>query len=237
MVAALSPQHVARLLAEPFPDLRGEIAGKVAANLTGPGRAPREIAMAQDIVRVLAQDVAAGVRASIARGPRQSRNLPHDVALPPLADRICLADDDMIEVVRRGSALKQEAVTGRLNLTAPVADALITHAVEPAVIAQVLIHDPSRRGLAAVYWKAMPPRALFEAVRAAVGVVDETGFDGNARDLKRFQARGISRVLALVEMVDASDADALIQKLGDVLVDAPDSAERDTSGSHGGSAP
>ena len=88
--------------------------------------------------------------------------------------------------------------------------------------AQILIHETSRRGLAALYRKAAMPDALFVAVRAAVDMVDETRFDGEPRDLERFRARVISRVLTLVETVDAADADYLLDKLGDVLVHAPD---------------
>jgi hypothetical protein len=87
--------------------------------------------------------------------------------------------------------------------------------------AQILIHEPSRKGLAAIYRKAAMPDALFLAVQAAVDVVDELQFDGEARDLERFRARVISRVLTLVETVDAADADYLLEKLGDVLVHAP----------------
>jgi uncharacterized protein (DUF2336 family) len=83
--------------------------------------------------------------------------------------------------------------------------------------AQILIHEPSRRGLAALYRRAAMPDALFGAVRAAVDVVDELRFDGEPRDLERFRARVISRVL-LVETLDAADTDYLVDKLGDVLV-------------------
>ena len=90
----------------------------------------------------------------------------------------------------------------------------------PLTNAQTLIHDPGREGIAALYRKAALPEAWLEAVRAAIEVVDETGFDGNARDLERFRARVISRVLTTVATVDAADADYLIDKLGDVLVQA-----------------
>ena len=91
----------------------------------------------------------------------------------------------------------------------------------PLENAQILIHDPSRRGLAALYRKAAMPETLFVAVRAAVDVVDELRFDGEARDLERFRSRVITRVLTLVETVDAADADYLLDKLGDVLVHPP----------------
>jgi uncharacterized protein (DUF2336 family) len=91
----------------------------------------------------------------------------------------------------------------------------------PLENAQILIHERSRRGLWALYRKAAMPEALYSAVQAAVEVVDETQFDGEARDLERFRSRVISRVLTQVESVDPADADYLVGKLGDVLVHAP----------------
>lgn len=365
MANALSPQDVDRLLAEPSPDLRAELAAKVAAGLTGPGLAPEEIALAQDIVRILARDVEAKVRASVSGGLRHSPHLPRDVAqrlgndidvvaLPLLAESLVLTDDDLIDIVGRGSARKHETIAARPNLAEAVSEALITHAEEPAVAvlmdnrtaginerslnravtrfagsvqvkqamvfrhslpitvserlvtlvsdelqrhlveahalspgvasdivlrsrehaiihlsmgsseeelagmvnqmhhngrlsptlmlralctgdiaffeaamavkgdvpianAQILIHEPSRRGLAALYRKAGMPENLFEAVCAAIDVVDETGFDGDTRDLERFRGRVISRVLTVTESIDPADADYLVDKLGDVL--------------------
>lgn len=87
----------------------------------------------------------------------------------------------------------------------------------PLQNAQTLIHEPSRRGLEALYRKAAMPPSLYAAVLAAVEVVDETGFDGNARDLERFRSRVISRVLTLADTVEEADADYLLDKLEDVL--------------------
>jgi uncharacterized protein (DUF2336 family) len=368
MATALSRHDIDRLLSEPSPDLRAELADKVAATLTGPGLALGEIGLAQEIVRILARDVEAKVRASIARGLRHSPHLPHDVArrlgndidavaLPLLADSLVLTDEDLVDLVGRGSARKHEAIAARPNLTEAVSEALITHAGEAAVgvlmdnhtaaiaehsldravtrfagsvrvtqamvlrqtlpimiaerlvtlvsnelqqhlvkahalspniaadivlrcreraiihlsmgssedelagmvtqmhhtgrltptlmlralctgdiaffeaamavkgdvpiaNAQLLIHEPSRRGLAALYRKAGMPENLSEAISAAIDVVDETGFDGDARDLERFRARVISRVLTVTEAIDPADADYLVDKLGDVLESA-----------------
>jgi uncharacterized protein (DUF2336 family) len=356
-------------MSEPSPDLRAELAEKVAADLSANGLTPAEVKLAQDIVRVLARDVEEKVRASLSRALRHSPNLPRDVArklaediefvsLPMLADSLVLTDQDLIEIVRLGSSIKQEAIASRPNLAETVSDALVTHGEEPAVVvlmannsakiaeatfhraatrfansdnvkeamvlretlpitvaermvtmvskalqahlvkahalapataanivmtsrehaiirlslgasdeelrhmvaqmhrngrltpslvlralctgdiaffeaamaaksdvpldnAQILIHEPSRRGLKALYRKAAMPEALFLAIQAAVDVVDELQFDGEPRDLERFRERVISRVLTLVETVDAADADYLLEKLGDVLVHAP----------------
>jgi uncharacterized protein (DUF2336 family) len=370
MAMSLTPPDVARLLAEPSPDLRTELVDEIAANLARDGLTASEITIAQDIVRILARDVEASVRASVSNSLRQSRHLPHDVALrladdidavalPLLAESLVLTDEDLIEVVRHGSSIRQETVAGRPNLSEAVSDVIITHADAPAVVvvmgngtaniaedslnraltrfaendwvkqamvlrhrlpitvserlvtlvskefqehlvkmhalspkvaadivlrsrereilhlsagssnedlrrmvaqmhhngrltpnlmlralctgdiaffeaamaikgnvpianAQILIHEPNRRGLAALYRKAVMPESLFNAIRAAVDVVDETGFDGNPRDLERFRSRVITRVLTMAEYVDSGDADYLIDKLGDVLECTPD---------------
>ena len=370
MPVSLSSYDVARLMAEPSPDLRAELAGKVANDLSGQPLTATEVRLAQDVVRILARDVEENVRASLARGLRHSPHLPHDVAirlaadveyiaLPVLADSLVLTDEDLIEIVRQGSSSKQEAVASRPNLTVTVTDALIDHAAEPAIVvlmgnatatiaedgfnravtrfadsprvkqaiveretlpatvaerlatmvskalqahlvkvhdlapetaadialssrehailhlslgasdddlrqmvaqmqrngrltpslilralctgdiaffeaamaaksdvplanAQILIHEPSRKGLKALFQKAALPPALYEAVEAGVEVVDDTFFDGEARDLERFRSRVISRVLTLVDDVGQADADYLLAKLGDVLVHAPE---------------
>lgn len=369
MAATLSSHDVARLMAEPSPDLRAELAGKLAADLSGTSLTTAEVALAQDIVRILAKDVEVKVRAALSRGLRHATNLPHDVAkklardvefvaLPLLADCMVLTDEDLIEIVRGGSCLKQEAIASRRNLPESVSDIIIMRAEEPAVLvlmgnkganiaeasfdravdrfaasarvkeamirsgklpvaiaerlvtmvskalqthlvmthalspavasdivlsarehaiihlswgasdedlrhmvtqmhrnerltpslilraictgdvaffeaamavrgdiplenAQILIHEPSRRGLEALYRKAAMPPGLYDAVLAAVEVVDETSFDGMPHDLERFRSRVITRVLTLVEAVDDADADYLLDKLEDVLVHCP----------------
>src|ERR1700761_2838045 len=144
MTPSLSPQDVARLIAEPSPDLRAELAGKVAADLSANGLTQAEVKLAQDIVRILARDVEETVRASVSRALRHSPNLPRDVArklaedvefvaLPMLADSLVLTDEDLIDIVRLGSSLKQEAIASPPNLTETVTAELIDHAAEPAV--------------------------------------------------------------------------------------------------------
>jgi uncharacterized protein (DUF2336 family) len=369
MAATLSSHDVARLMAEPSPDLRVELADKLAADLSGSTLTTAEVVLAQDIVRILAKDVEVKVRAALSRGLRHATHLPRDVAkkladdlefvaLPLLADSMVLTDEDLIEIVRGGSCLKQEAIASRPNLSETVSDVIITHAEEPAVVvlmgneaaniadasfhravdrfgastqvkeamalsgklpvavaerlvtmvskalqthlvmnhalspaiasdivlsarehaiihlswgasdedlrtmvtqmhrndrltpslilraictgdiaffeaamavrgdiplenAQMLIHEPGRRGLEALYRKASMPPGLYGAVLAAVDVVDETGFDGMPHDLERFRSRVITRVLTLVEAVDDADADYLLDKLEDVLVHCP----------------
>ena len=146
MTASLTTINIAELMAEPSASRRNEVAAKIAADLSGHSLTAAEMKLGHDIVRILARDVEESVRASLSRGLRHSRNLPRDiarklaediedVALPMLADSLVLTDEDLIEIVLRGSPEKQEIIAGRPNLTETVTDSLITHAGEPAVAA------------------------------------------------------------------------------------------------------
>jgi uncharacterized protein (DUF2336 family) len=382
MAASLSSYDVARLMAEPSAEVRADVAGKIAADLSGHALTPAQTKLGQDIVRILARDVEVSVRASLSRGLRHSSNLPRDVArkladdvesvaLPMLADSLVLTDRDLVEIVGYGSALKHEAIASRPNLTETVTGALIDQAAEPAVTvlmgnttaaitedklnhavtrfagstrikeamvlrenlpvtvaerlvtmvsealqthlvkvhalapataadivlksreheiirlsqgasdaglrqmvaqmerngrltpslilralctgdigffeaamatkadisvenSQILIHEQSGRGLDALYRKAGMPEALYGAIRAAVDIVDEVGFDGEPHDLERFRSRIITRVLTLVRTVDPADADYLLDKLADVLAHASaEEAHREGAASGG----
>ena len=145
MAAAVSSADVARLLAEPSAERRAELATKLSADLSGHTLTQAEMKLGQEIVRLLARDVEQSVRACLSRGLRHSPNLPPDVArklaqdvecvaLPMLADSLVLTDEVLIEIVRHGSCLKQEAIACRRDLSEPVTGALIEHGAEPAVV-------------------------------------------------------------------------------------------------------
>ncbi|MBN8900626.1 MAG: DUF2336 domain-containing protein, partial [Rhodospirillales bacterium] len=87
----------------------------------------------------------------------------------------------------------------------------------PAANAQMLIHDGGRQGLPALYAQAGLPAGLFGVFRAAVDTVQSTGFDGEPRDLERYRARVIARVLSQLETLDPADLDYLVDKLDDML--------------------
>jgi uncharacterized protein (DUF2336 family) len=144
MTDSLSQADVARLLSDPSSEPRVELVGKLARELEGPRLAPGELELAQQIVRALAKDVELAVRIALAHSLRHTPHLPHDVAvrlaedveaveLPILTDSLLLTDEDLIEIVRRGSSPKQAAIARRPSLSEPVSGALVAHADERAV--------------------------------------------------------------------------------------------------------
>jgi uncharacterized protein (DUF2336 family) len=144
MTSQLSQNDVARLTADTSPAVRAEMAAKVAAQFDQQkfGEAERQIA--EDIFRVLLQDAEVRVREALATHLKSSSDLPHDVALAMANDvesvalpilEFCevLSDEDLIEIVRGQSSVKQVAIAQRSTVPTQVADALIDTGNERAV--------------------------------------------------------------------------------------------------------
>jgi len=152
MASTLSHADVARLLAEPSPHMRAEVAGKLAAEVDSPDLTEAELKLAQDIIRLMAKDVEVAVRKSLSQSLRSAIRLPHDVALrlatdieavalPVLTHSPVLTNQDLIAIVHGGSSAKQEAIAGRPHVPEQVADALIGEASESAVA--ILMNNPT----------------------------------------------------------------------------------------------
>jgi uncharacterized protein (DUF2336 family) len=144
MPSTLTQADVAKLLAEPSPAVRAELAGKLGQEIENPELNQTETALAQDIVRIMAKDVEASVRVALAQNLRNASHLPHDialklandiesVALPILESSSVLTDSDLIEIVRSGAVAKQEVVAGRAGLSENVSDVIVTTGAEKAV--------------------------------------------------------------------------------------------------------
>ena len=144
MASYLSKEDVEKLLVERSPTARAEVAGKLAHEIDSPQLSESEIALAHEIVRLMAKDVETSVRESLARNLRGAIRLPHDVAvqlandvesvaLPILQESAVLTDEDLVTIISKGSTEKQEAIAGRTSVSSSVSDAIITKAGEVAV--------------------------------------------------------------------------------------------------------
>jgi len=141
-----SLSDVASLRANPGSSKRAEIAGRLGAAIDTQLLTEGELRTAQDIVAALAGDVAVEVRAALASAVRGSTRIPRavattlandvdTVALPILASSLMLTNDDLVDIVRRGSAAAQTAIAGRPDVDEPVSAALVRHGDEAAVSA------------------------------------------------------------------------------------------------------
>ncbi len=144
MVSALSQADVRRLLAEPTPEVRAELAGKLGRESMLLDLTSAEVGIAQDIIRVLARDIEESVRASLAQSLRNSHLLPHDVALrlasdidkvalPILSESQVLTPEDLIDIVQGSPLAKQRAVARRSDLPEAVSDVIMDLGGEGAV--------------------------------------------------------------------------------------------------------
>jgi len=133
------------------------------------------------------------------------------------------SEDDLNEMVRQmhSAGRLTPSVILRALYTGDIAffeAAMAARGDVPIANARILIHESSRRGLEALHKKASMPEPLYRLVRAAVDVVDGTGFTGDDRDLASFRSRVITRVLTLTETAEAADADCILDNLWDVLI-------------------
>jgi uncharacterized protein (DUF2336 family) len=132
----LTQANVDELMANPSAEARAKAAELIADEYRQESLNAREQAIAEDIFRALVRDVEICVRQALADQLKQSRLVPHDVAvslahdvdavaLPILESCEVLTSADLIEIVRSQAPTKQVAIARRRNIPEPVADALI----------------------------------------------------------------------------------------------------------------
>jgi uncharacterized protein (DUF2336 family) len=146
MAQLLSASDVQRLIANPSGEARAETAAKVAEAFELGSLSDAERQLAEQIFRVMVQDVEVKVRESLSSHLKSSANLPHDialkmakdveqVALPVLEFSKVLSDSDLVDIVRSSGAEKQTAVAKRAEVSGVVANALIDHGKSSGVVA------------------------------------------------------------------------------------------------------
>jgi uncharacterized protein (DUF2336 family) len=123
---------------------RAIAAQKICIRITEGGLTPEERGAADEVLRIMAADAAALVRRALATTLKNSPHLPRDVAqrlaedideiaIPIIESSPVFTEDDLIAIVRAGSAMKQIAVAGRAEVPAAVADEIVDHGAEEAV--------------------------------------------------------------------------------------------------------
>lgn len=148
MTKGLTSADVAKLLADRSAASRADTAEKIADAFEHGGLSGREREIAEEIFRVLARDVENRVRQALSENLRDSRLLPHDialslakdvksVALPILEYSEVLTDEDLIEIVHGRDSDKQVAIARRRKVSAPVASALVD-SENPSAVAELV---------------------------------------------------------------------------------------------------
>ena len=142
--AALTDDDLRMLVKGPSPDERALAAHKLCRAIDRETLSAEERVKAQEILRVMARDAAELVRRAMAVTLKSSPLVPRDVALrlardldniavPILNFSPVFADEDLIEIARRGGPVRQVAIAKRPTLTEGVAGALVEVGCEEAV--------------------------------------------------------------------------------------------------------
>jgi uncharacterized protein (DUF2336 family) len=161
--ARLTEVDIRRLIKATDDDERAEAAHKLCRNMERAELDEDDRAAAQKILRLLANDTAELVRRAMAVTLKASDLIPNDVArklagdldsiaLPIISASPAFNDEDLIEIVRAGSVVRQVAVAGRSRVSRDVATVLAEEGCEQAVrtVAANDNADLSEASLAAV---------------------------------------------------------------------------------------
>lgn len=142
--ARLTEIDIRRLIQSSDEDERAAAAHKLCRNMERIELDDEDRAAAQKILRLLANDAAELVRRAMAVTLKASDLIPNDVArklaadvdsvaLPVINFSPAFTDEDLIEIVKAGSAVRQTAVAARPSVGRDVAEVVADVACEQAV--------------------------------------------------------------------------------------------------------
>ncbi|MEE8517054.1 MAG: DUF2336 domain-containing protein [Alphaproteobacteria bacterium] len=83
----------------------------------------------------------------------------------------------------------------------------------PIANVRILVHDSGYLGLVALFDKTSLPKEMLPAIRVAIDVARETGYDGGDHDRERYVRRMIERFLTQFEDIGAENLEYLLTKL------------------------
>jgi uncharacterized protein (DUF2336 family) len=129
--------------------VRAGTAAKLAQHFNAIPFAPAELALAEQIFRIMVRDAEVRVREALSANLRANPRLPHDVAvslardvdsvaLPILSASDVLTADDLLQIISsQGSLSRLDAIAGRKEVDARVSDAIVQNGSE-TVVAKLL---------------------------------------------------------------------------------------------------
>ncbi|PHS27331.1 MAG: hypothetical protein COA85_05190 [Robiginitomaculum sp.] len=144
MRSKLTDDDVRRLVKGENDEERAIAAHKICRAIDQGPLSRRERQSAESIMEIMSRDAAELVRRSLAVTLKNSPNLPRklakilaadidSIAFPVISSSPSLTDDDLIQVVRSGAALRQVAVAKRKSVSAKVVGVLMAEGREVAV--------------------------------------------------------------------------------------------------------
>src|SRR5690606_11761644 len=142
--ARLTESDIRRLIKSDAEDDRAAAAHKLCRSIDRMALDEADRAAAQKILTVMANDAAEVVRRALAVALKSSDLMPREVArrlaadvdsvaLPIISCSPAFTDDDLIEIIRAGSVVRQTAVAGRDRVPRDVATVLAAEGCQSAV--------------------------------------------------------------------------------------------------------
>jgi len=153
----LSMEDVNRLLSEHGSQSRLNISDKISDHYTKGVFNKRELAIAEQIFRILLRDTEVGLRASLSKQLKDSPMVPRDIAqtiskdvesvsLPFIQHSTVLNDFDLLDLIRDGEGLgKLTAIAKRKHVSPQISDALVDSGHE-TVITELVKNDGATIG-------------------------------------------------------------------------------------------
>jgi uncharacterized protein (DUF2336 family) len=144
-MSQLSASDVELLLGESSVEARAETVAKIATDFDDGHMDDSARKIAEDIFRLLARDVEVRVRKALSENLKESRVVPHDVALilandvievaePLLRLSQVLTDEDLVEIVRTQPMTSLAAVAQRAKVAEAVSEALVDNGDAEVVV-------------------------------------------------------------------------------------------------------
>lgn len=176
--AFLSDADVTRLMSETSSETRIDVLDKIAGAYHTEGFTPKEIALAEQIFRLMLRDTETKVRARLAENVRSNPNIPRDivlnlvrdveeVALPIIECSEVLSDYDLTEIIRTSyDQSRRKAVARRKHVSARVARSLIETREEAVVHA--LVDNPGAEICTLGYQRIMDDFPQHQAILASM---------------------------------------------------------------------
>jgi len=174
---ALDEDDIRRFVKGEEPEARALVAHRICRHIDGAPLTEDERARACEILRLMSRDVAEQVRRALAVTLRASPLLPRDVAnrlardldsiaVPVLSFSPSFTDEDLAEIVRSSTPIRQTAVARRPALSEPVTRVIAICAAQEAV--EVACGNPgaafSEQALAAAVARFRQSETLLGAV-------------------------------------------------------------------------
>ncbi|MCW9034860.1 MAG: DUF2336 domain-containing protein [Alphaproteobacteria bacterium] len=143
-------QDLERILDEVSRGERAAVAKKLADQYSTETLSESDRELAHSLFKILSEDLAVKVRASLAESLKDNKDIPHelalklandvaDVSVPVLEFSELLTDQELSHIIETRATEEQTAIAKRKNVSSAIADALVVHGDQ--VVVTALVHN------------------------------------------------------------------------------------------------